>query len=61
MQVVRALVSERPARGNLILITHQVNISALTGISPASGEMIILTPAGNGSFQVRGRLASTAQ
>ena len=61
MQVVRALVSERPARGNLILITHQVNISALAGISPASGEMIVLSPTGSGSFQVRGRLASTAQ
>jgi len=60
-QAVRALVSERPALGNLVLVTHQVNIAALTGISPASGEMVILTPTGGGSFQVRGRLAPTAQ
>lgn len=60
-KAVRALVGDRPARGNLILVTHQVNISALTGISPASGEMIVLSPTGSGSFQVRGRLAFTAK
>jgi phosphohistidine phosphatase SixA len=60
-KAVRALVGDPPARGNLILVTHQVNISGLTGISLASGEMIILTPTGSGSFQVRGRLAPTSQ
>ena len=60
-QAVRALVSERPALGSLILVTHQVNISALTGISPASGEMIVLTPTGGGFFQVKGRLAAAEQ
>jgi broad specificity phosphatase PhoE len=60
-KAVRDLVGRRPAGGNLILVTHQVNISALTGISPTSGEMIILTPTGSGSFQVRGRLAPAPQ
>lgn len=32
----------------LLLVTHQVNITALTGIFPASGEMIVVKP-GNGT------------
>ena len=33
---VRQRVGERPMTGNLILVTHQVNITALTGIAPAA-------------------------
>lgn len=54
---VRLLVGERPASGNLILVTHQVNIAALTGIAPVPGEMIILTPSGQGNFRIAGRIA----
>jgi len=57
---VRLLIEDRPPSGNLILVTHQVNITALTGISPAQGEMIILTPLGNGDFRVAGRLRPAA-
>jgi phosphohistidine phosphatase SixA len=57
---VRQRASERPAAGNLILVTHQVNISALTGIFPAVGEMVILTPQGDGTFRVAGRLKPAA-
>ena len=53
---VRARAGERPAAGNLILVTHQVNITALTGIFPAQGEMVVLTPQGNGTFRIAGRL-----
>ena len=44
--------------GNLVLVTHQVNITALTGIFPASGEMIVVRPdAGNpGRPAVVGRI-----
>jgi broad specificity phosphatase PhoE len=56
-QAVRQRVSERPSTGNLILVSHQVNISALTGLSPAPGEMVILTPLGQGEFRVAGRLS----
>ncbi|MEM9604822.1 MAG: histidine phosphatase family protein [Pseudomonadota bacterium] len=36
------------ARGRLMLVTHQVNISALTGVGTRSGEVLIvrLTPTG---------------
>lgn len=57
---VRQRASERPAAGNLILVTHQVNISALTGIFPAAGEMVILTPQGDSLFRVAGRLKPAA-
>jgi phosphohistidine phosphatase SixA len=39
----------------LILVTHQVNITALTGLPVASGEIIVLRP-GPGGHQVAGRL-----
>ncbi len=41
--------------GNLILVTHQVNITALTRRGVASGEAVILQPTGT-SFQELGRL-----
>ena len=53
---VRRLASERPADGNVIMVTHEVNVAAATGLSPAPGEMIILTPEGAGRFQTVGRL-----
>jgi hypothetical protein len=40
----------------LILVTHQVNITALTGLRPAPGEMVILGPQGRGTFAVAGRI-----
>ena len=42
--------------GNLLLVTHQVNITALIGGGVESGEMIVLSPTGD-SFQVVGRLS----
>lgn len=59
-RAARALAGERPAEDNLILVTHQVNIGALTGVFPASGEMVILTPQGGGQFRVAGRLPLSA-
>lgn len=41
--------------GVLVVVTHQVNISALTGVSPASGEGIVLRAAGD-RLDVLGRL-----
>jgi broad specificity phosphatase PhoE len=41
--------------GTLVLVTHQVNITALTGLYPDEGEMLVLTPRGEG-FVVAGRI-----
>ncbi|MGH7314488.1 MAG: histidine phosphatase family protein [Candidatus Rokuibacteriota bacterium] len=53
---IRALAGERPPRGNVILVTHGINIAAAIGIHPAQGEMLVITPRGNGTFEVRGRI-----
>jgi phosphohistidine phosphatase SixA len=57
---VRELAGRRPEGGNLVLVTHQLNIRAIAGVSPASGEMVILTPRGDGTFTVAGRLPVSA-
>jgi broad specificity phosphatase PhoE len=41
--------------GTLVLVTHQVNITGLTGLFPDEGEMLVLTPRGEG-FVVAGRI-----
>lgn len=41
--------------GLLVVVTHQVNISALTGVVPASGEGVVLSVAGD-RLRVEGRL-----
>jgi broad specificity phosphatase PhoE len=53
---VRALIGER-ARSPLplVLVTHQVNITALTGVFPASGEIIVLRVDGD-TPSVAGRI-----
>jgi phosphohistidine phosphatase SixA len=43
--------------GNLVLVTHQVNITALTGIFLAPGEMVILRPGGDERLELIGRIA----
>lgn len=53
---MRALVSRKPASGNLVLVTHGSTILALTGVSPATAEMVVLTPQAGGKFTVAGRL-----
>jgi hypothetical protein len=49
----------RPFTGpSAVLVTHQFNIRAVTGLSSVdSGEMVVLTPLGDAGFRVAGRLA----
>ncbi|CAN5218246.1 histidine phosphatase family protein [soil metagenome] len=39
---VRKLVSETPSRPSVLLVTHQVNITELTGVNPASGAIVVV-------------------
>jgi broad specificity phosphatase PhoE len=57
---VGGAAGERPAGGNLILVTHGANIAALTGINPAPGEFLVLSAEPGGRFRVAGRLAPAA-
>jgi broad specificity phosphatase PhoE len=56
VEQMKALASARPKSGNLVLVSHGSTIVALTGVSPGTGEMVIVTPQGNGKFAVAGRL-----
>lgn len=42
--------------GTLALVTHQVNVTALTGEVPAMGEALVLKPGGQGGFALVGRI-----
>jgi phosphohistidine phosphatase SixA len=44
--------------GPLVLVTHQVNISALTGVYAASGELVVIRTAENGKIVVLGSIES---
>jgi broad specificity phosphatase PhoE len=53
---LKKIVQAPPAQGNLFLVTHGSTTLALTGVSPGTAEMVVLTPQGDG-FRVAGRLA----
>ncbi len=53
----RALLSAWRGPGPLVVVTHQVNITALTGFVPASGEGVVVERDGS-SLKVVGRIAA---
>lgn len=53
---LRPLVNQKPARGNTFMVSHGSTILALTGISPDTAEMVVLTPQAAGRFTVAGRM-----
>ena len=48
----RALLLRWRGPGALIVVTHQVNITALTGVGAASAEGVVVRPADDGSLRV---------
>lgn len=54
-QAVKDHIIAWNGEGTLVLVTHQVNITALTGVYPRSGEVIVLMRDG-GDLKVAGRL-----
>lgn len=52
---LRELIEAWSGEGALVLVTHQVNITALTGVYPRSGEILVLAPE-NDALEVVGRL-----
>jgi broad specificity phosphatase PhoE len=52
------LMRVRPQRGNLILVTHQVNITALTDVVPLPGEMVVAALEDDGRLTVKFRIAA---
>jgi broad specificity phosphatase PhoE len=48
--------SSREMKGNVVMVTHNVNIASLTKLSVAPGEMVIVRPDGCCGLRVVGRL-----
>lgn len=52
----RRLAGLPAGAATVVMVTHQVNITALTGVFPASGEMVVLKRGDGGAFSTVGRL-----
>ena len=53
----RALVAAMPKQGNVLMFTHGSTTLAFTGVSPATAEMVIVTPESGERYRVAGRIA----
>lgn len=56
MAALEAWLREHPPKGAVVLVTHQVVITALTAIFPMSGEVVVARPAVDGGLDVVGRI-----
>jgi phosphohistidine phosphatase SixA len=56
LREMRALLDGAAKDANLVLVTHGSTILALTGVSPGTGELVIVTPRGAGGFALAGRM-----
>lgn len=54
---LRAFLARRRGGPTLVMVTHQVNITALTGVFPQSGEMLVMRN-GREGLQLVGRHAA---
>jgi hypothetical protein len=52
----REVIENWTGRGVLLVVTHGANIFALTGISPASGEIVVVRSGSGGGSESVGRL-----
>ena len=57
LEELTAIASEPRSGGNLILVTHASTILALTRIPARMGEIMVLTPQGDGRFALAGRFS----
>lgn len=57
---LKTWLSSRPPGPPLVLVTHQVNITALTALVPSSGELIFAAFAASGDLTVLGRQSAGA-
>lgn len=57
LAALRGFLADLPSGGPLVvLVTHQVTITALTGETVGSGAGVLLRLTGNGAFEVLGRM-----
>ena len=53
---LKAWLAAQDLAGPTVLVTHQVNITALTGVYPASGELVVIEVGERGEIRVVGTL-----
>ena len=54
---LRRLIADLPRDGGpVVMVTHQVNVTVLTGVFPQSGEIVVLRLGADGAFSVAGRI-----
>jgi broad specificity phosphatase PhoE len=60
VEAQRRAMIERASRfrgpGNLVLVSHGSTIVPVTGVSPATAEMVVMKPAGAGNLELVGRI-----
>jgi phosphohistidine phosphatase SixA len=52
----RTVIGQWQGRGTLLVVTHGANIAALTGIAPASGEIVVVKKGSGDNVESVGRL-----
>lgn len=55
-QALKEWLASQDLDGPLVLVTHQVNIAALTGVYPASGELVVIRRSENGEITAVGSI-----
>ena len=55
-QALQAWLAEQTLDRPTVLVTHQVNITALTGVFPSSGEMVVVRRSEDGGITVVGTI-----
>ena len=53
---IKARIAEHRDGPPLVLVTHGIVVTDLTGLTIRMGEFVVLRPAGDGAFEVAGRL-----
>jgi phosphohistidine phosphatase SixA len=53
----RALIGKWRGDGTLLVVTHGANISAITGIAPASGEIVVVGIGADGAIEPVGSIS----
>jgi broad specificity phosphatase PhoE len=56
VKALKAYLAGLDARARVLFVTHGIVVHALTGIQPASGEMVIVKPGPGGEPVIAGRL-----
>ena len=56
VKALEAYLAGRDGNARVLFVTHGIVINALTGIQPASGEMVVVKPGPGGKPMVVGRL-----